>query len=80
MSRRIDWSVVESCKHDGCVDSTYRSISCGTPYCEGYTYYCRDCHTYVTRCQCGFLNGNSGWSEARYRKFWHKKEASHAVA
>jgi hypothetical protein len=67
------WDKVAKCKHENLTDHD-AMISCGTPYCDyGYEYNCRDCGVFISDCACGFCNGMSGWSNARYRRWYGRK-------
>lgn len=56
------WNKVAGCKHENLNPDYFEEESCGTPTCSGATNRCMDCEVYITECQCGYLNGMSGWS------------------
>jgi len=67
------WNKVIKCHHiyhPNYIDN----LTCNTPYCSGYEVHCAQCGVYITKCDCGYLNGISGWPEKRWRKFSRKQE------
>tara|TARA_Y100000310_G_scaffold345523_1_gene465961 strand:+ start:369 stop:587 length:219 start_codon:yes stop_codon:yes gene_type:complete len=42
--------------------------------CFAYESYCLDCRVYVTKCECGFCDGTSGWGFRRWDMWQKKKE------
>lgn len=62
------WNKVQKCDHKNLNPDYYEPVYCQTPYCEGYEEHCLDCGVFITKCQCGYCNGYSGWSEKRWRK------------
>lgn len=62
------WDKVRECKHKNLWPCYSAYVSCGTPYCSGHEYHCKDCKAYVTECGCGFCNGLSGWPWSRVKK------------
>jgi len=71
----MNWELVGNCKHENHYDDYYASGNCGTPYCEWHEFHCKDCGAYIQECGCGYNNGISGWSHARYRAHRRKVES-----
>lgn len=67
------WDRVAGCKHENLYPNYSASVACGTPYCSGHEYHCKDCGVFIADCGCGFVRGLSGWPEARWRKLRRKK-------
>lgn len=59
------WKKVILCNHEFYGDYA-GYIYCETPYCEGYELHCKKCNAYISKCDCGYCNGVSGWSEKRW--------------
>ena len=60
---------VQKCKHERLSPDYLDDIACSTPYCRGYETHCLDCGAYITKCECGYLNGISGWPEKRHNPY-----------
>ena len=67
------WDKVHSCKHEWSGDYTDGG-ACGTPYCEWYEERCKKCGVYKVICDCGLMDGFSGWPEKRWNRFYRKRK------
>ena len=74
------WDKVIKCNHDNISEDYFEIVYCPTPYCSGYEVHCLECGAFITKCDCGFCNGISGWSEKRWRKFDVKKKNINQVS
>jgi hypothetical protein len=67
------WDKVNKCRHENLSPDYYEYVPCSTPYCGGYEVHCLDCGVYITKCDCGSINGMSGWPDKRWRRQERKK-------
>ena len=71
----MDWDKVLTCPHKNTTDY-YEDVFCGTPYCSGYEYHCKDCGAFITECSCKTMSGVSGWSSKRWKAHWNRHFAT----
>ena len=67
------WDKVEKCKHENLSPTHFGGVFCGTPYCNAGEDHCLDCGVYITKCDCGYCNGMSGWPEKRWARKRRKR-------
>jgi hypothetical protein len=67
------WASVDACDHERLSKTYLVNLYCPTPYCRGQEIHCLDCGAYISSCGCGFLDAVSGWSSARWKKYWSGK-------
>jgi hypothetical protein len=61
------WDKVNNCQHEF-YDNYCVYLPCDTPYCSGYEVHCKKCGVYISKCNCGYNNGMSGWPYKRWFK------------
>lgn len=71
------WKKVEKCKHKNLSKNYSPTIRCGSVGdlgCNAVEHHCLDCGVYISKCQCGWCNGLSGWSHRRWMNTFKTKE------
>lgn len=64
---------MKECKHENLYENYLDTWPCPTPYCIAREVHCKDCGRFVTTCECGYNNGESGWPDKRYRKITKRR-------
>lgn len=69
------WKRAMKCDHENLSPEYEGGGPCNTPYCSGDAEeHCLDCGVYISKCDCGWCNGMSGWPSQRWRTHYRDKE------
>jgi hypothetical protein len=64
------WNKVDQCEHKNISPDYLEYLNCT---CQGTEFHCLDCGVYKANCQCGEMQGQSGWPYQRWKTYYYKK-------